>query len=200
MSPASRREDVLRAASELFYEEGFRAVGVDAIAERAGISKMTIYNHFGSKDELGAAYLLRRDEGIRQFIEGRVSELATEPRERLLAIFDAFAEQVERDAFRGCHLINAFVELTDRDHPARRVAVEQNERWRAYVLELARAAGLSEAEEFGDQLFLLLEGALVTAVMERSKEPMRRARRAAELLLLSHGADSKPSRRGRTKR
>lgn len=191
---------MLRAASELFYKEGFRAVGVDTIVERAGIAKMTLYKHFSSKDELSAAYLRSRDEGVRRFVEGRVAELATEPRERPLAIFDAFAEQVERDDFRGCHLINAIVELADRGHPARRVALEQNQRWRDYLIELARAATPRQAEELGNQLFLLLEGAFVTAVMERSPEPMRRARRAAELLLLSHGADSKPSRRGRAKR
>lgn len=187
---------MLRAASELFYKEGFRAVGVDTIVERAGISKMTLYKHFSSKDELSAAYLRSRDEGVRRLVEARVAELATEPLERLLAIFDAFAEQVERDDFRGCHLINALVELTDRDHPARRVAVEQNERWRAYVLELARATGLDRADELAGQLFLLLEGALVTAVMERSSEPMRRARGAAELLLSSQ-ADPAPAGRGR---
>lgn len=196
MNPASRREDVLRAASELFYEEGFRAVGVDAIAERAGVSKMTLYNHFASKDELAVAYLRSRDEAVRRFIEGRVDDLATEPRKRLLALFDAFAEQVERDDFRGCHLINALTELADRDHPARRVALEQSQRWRAYLLELAQAAGLRGAEELADQLFLLLEGAFVTAVMERSPEPMRRARRAAEPLL-SPRADPAPAGRGR---
>lgn len=199
MNPASRREDVLRAASELIYEKGIGAVSVDAIVERAGVAKMTLYNHFASKNELTVAYLRSRDEGVRRFIEGRVVELTTEPQERLLAIFDAFAEQVERDDFRGCHLINALVELADRDHPARRVALEQNQRWRAYLLELAQAAGLRGAEELADQLFLLLEGAFVAGVMERSSQPMRRARRAAELLL-SHGADSKPSRRGRAKR
>lgn len=183
MNPASRREDVLTAATELFYREGIRAVGVDTIVERAGIAKMTLYNHFSSKDELAVAYLQGRDEGVRRFIEGRVVELAAEPRERLLAIFDAFAEQVERDDFRGCHLINALAELADRDHPARRVALERNQRWRAYLLELAQAAGLREAEELADQLFLLLEGAFVAAVMERSSQPMRRARRAAGLLL-----------------
>ncbi len=187
MNAANRRDDLLTTATELFYREGIRPVGVDTIVQRSGVSKMTLYKHFRSKDDLAVAYLRRRDDGVRRAIEARVAELAPDPRDRPLAAFDAFAEQVERDDYRGCHLINALVEFPDGENPARRFALEQNARWQAYLVRLVREAGIPDAETLGDQLFLLLEGAFVTAAMERSSEPMGRSRRAAEALLTLGG-------------
>lgn len=191
MNRPSRREELLHTAAQLFYREGIRSVGVDTVVQRAGVSKMTLYHHFASKDELAVAYLARRDDGVHRFIEARVVELAPDPRHRPLAVFDAFAEQVERDGYRGCHLINTLVEFPERDHPARDFALDRNAAWRSYFVELVRAAGRPDPEELGDQLFLLVEGAFVTAAMERSSAPMRRARAAAEVLLSTNGADAR---------
>jgi AcrR family transcriptional regulator len=179
----TRRDDLLETATDLFYREGIRPVGVDTIVARSGVSKMTLYHQFGSKDDLAVAYLRRRDDAVHRFIEARVAELAPDPRDRPVAVFDAFAEQVERDNFRGCHLINSLVEFPAGDHPVRRFALDRNAQWRAYLGELVRAAGRPEADPVADQLFLLLEGAFVAAAMERDTEPMRRARLAAERLL-----------------
>jgi AcrR family transcriptional regulator len=193
MNAANRRDDLVTTATELFYREGIRPVGVDTIVERSGVSKMTLYKHFRSKDELAVAYLRRRDDVVRRVIEARVTELAPDPRDRPLVVFDAFAEQVERDGYRGCHLINALVEFPDGEHPARRFALEQNAGWREYLVRLVREAGIPDADTHGDQLFLLLEGAFVTAAMERSSEPMRRSRRAAEALITVGGGPAVPS-------
>lgn len=179
----SARDRILDAACQLFYREGIRAVGVDTIVQRAGVAKMTLYNHFKSKDELVAAYLERRDAEVRRWVVERVEKRAATPLERLLALFDVFAERVELDDFRGCHLINAYVELAAHEHPAGELARANNRLWRDYILELAREAGIADAEELAHRLFLILEGAFVTAVMDRTPEPMRRARRTAEALL-----------------
>jgi AcrR family transcriptional regulator len=196
MTPASRREDVLRTASELFYREGIRSVGIDRIIERAGVSKMTLYNHFSSKDDLAVAYLRRRDEAVHRFIEARVVELAPDPRHRPLAVFEAFAEQLARDNYRGCHLINTMIEFPDEDHPARQLALDLNHGWRAYVAELIRAAHLPEAEALAEEFFLLLEGAFVTGAMEGMPDSMNRARRAAEALLTeAQATDAGPAKR-----
>lgn len=187
MSRPSRREDLLQTAADLFYREGIRSVSVDTLVQRAGVSKMTLYHHFASKHELAVAYLRRRDEAVHRFIETRVVELAADPRQRPLAMFDAFAEQVERDGYRGCHLINTLVEFPELDHPAREFALDRNAVWRSFFVTLVQAAGHADAERLGGQLFLLLEGAFVTAAMERSSEPMGRARAAAEALLSVEG-------------
>jgi AcrR family transcriptional regulator len=183
MSPKSRREDVIDAAARLFYRKGIRSVGVDTIAESAGVSKMTLYNHFPSKDDLAAAYLRRRDESVHRFIEARVVELGSEPRDRPLAMFDAFAEQLERDNYRGCHLINALAEFPDEVHLIRHTAIDLNDDWRAYITQLLHAADFPRPEMLAEQLFLLLEGAFVTAAMEGKPNSMDRARQVAFILL-----------------
>lgn len=185
----SGRERILDAACELFYQEGIRSVGVNAMVARARVAKMTLYNNFESKDDLVVAYLERRDDEVRRWIKERVETPGRSPRERLLGIFDAFAERVEKDEFRGCHLINAFVELADRTHPAGELARQNNWLWCDYATALAREAGVVDPQAFGRQVFLLLEGAFVMSVMERSAEPMRQARATAEVLLAATDAE-----------
>jgi len=194
VTPKSRREDVIDAAARLFYREGIRSVGVDTIVESAGVSKMTLYNHFPSKDDLAAAYLRRRDESVHRFIEARVVELASDPRDGPLAMFDAFAEQLERDDYRGCHLINALAEFPDEVHLIRQTALNLNDNWRAYITQLLHAAHVSGAEMLAEQLFLLLEGAFVAAAMEGKPNSMHRARQAADILL-SQARSAGPVRR-----
>jgi AcrR family transcriptional regulator len=197
MKRPSRREELLQTAADLFYREGIRPVGVDRLVQRAGVSKMTLYHHFASKDELAVAYLARRDDAVHRFIEARVVELAPDPRQRPLAVFDAFAEQVKRDGYRGCHLINTLVEFPEPGHLARQFALDRNAAWRSYFVELVRGAGRPDAEQVGAQLFLLIEGAFVTAAMERSSESMRFARAAAEALLSARGTRPRRSREPR---
>lgn len=171
-------ERLLEAASELFYREGIRAVGVDTISERAGVSKRTLYNRFGGKDELVAEYLRRRDERWRVYLQG-VSERVVEPKEKLLAVFGAYGEWLVGEGFRGCAFANAAAEIPDPDHPARVVARKHKEGVREYLAALAKEAGLSEPEPLAERLMILLEGATATAAMRRSGEPLGVARSVA---------------------
>ena len=116
----------MEAASELFYREGIGAVGVDTISERAGVSKRTLYNRFGGKDELVAEYLRRRDERWRAYLRG-VTEGVEDPGEKLLAVFGAYGEWLAGRDFRGCPFANAAAEIPDPDHPARVVARRHKE-------------------------------------------------------------------------
>lgn len=176
-------ERVLEAASELFYREGIRAVGVDTVVERSGVAKMTLYKHFGSKDELVAAYLRRREARWREWLTDAVESRADSPRERLLAVFDALGEWMAGDEFRGCASINATVELADPGHPARVAAKEYKEWMRSYLKRLAAEAGAGEPEEIAERMLILLDGATVTAVMQTSREPIRQAKAMAEAVL-----------------
>ena len=171
-------ERLLEAASELFYREGIRAVGVDTISERAGVSKRTLYNRFGGKDELVAEYLRRRDESWRKYLQ-EVTDGVAEPREKLLAVFGAYAEWLVGADFRGCAFANATAELPDPDHPARVVARRHKDGVRERLTALAREAGFDEPETLAERLLLLLEGATATAAMRRSGEPLDVARSTA---------------------
>src|SRR6476646_6002058 len=87
----SARERLLAAANELFYNEGMHTVGIDRVIEHAGVAKASLYNTFGSKDELVRAYLETRHASVTRRITHAVARYDT-PRERLLAVFEGQGE------------------------------------------------------------------------------------------------------------
>lgn len=177
------RERILDAASSAFYRQGIRAVGVDAVIADAGVAKATLYRHFPSKDALVLAFLERRDRRWRAWFEEAVERLAPDPSDRPLAVFDALAEWFRSDDFRGCAFINAAVEITDPAHPAR-AAVRDHERLLAeHLVRLCRETDLADPSGCAAALLLLVEGAIVCALVEESPQPAARARAAARRLL-----------------
>lgn len=175
---------ILEAASELFYRDGIRAVGVDTIAGESGVTKMTLYKHFGSKDRLVAAYLHSRDERWRDWVLRFVGERLGGPVERVSAVFDALGEWLEsQHGMRGCAFVNASVEIADQEHPAQDVIRGQKLWMRDYLERLVVEAGVEEPEKIADQLFMIFEGATITAVMRTAGESVERAKDAARILL-----------------
>jgi AcrR family transcriptional regulator len=176
-------ERILTAASTLFYEQGIRAVGVDAIAMAAEVTKKTLYDRFGSKDRLIAAYLDRRNRVWHAFLDEQLEQRRPGgPEEVILAVFAALTDWLA-ESRRGCGFINASVELAAPDHPAMPVIVGQKQWLRAEFVAQAKLAGFAEVEELADRLLLLHEGALVSfrvAAMEHAPEVAERA--AADLL------------------
>ncbi|MEV8378566.1 helix-turn-helix domain-containing protein [Kribbella sp. NPDC056861] len=181
LTPAGER--ILAAASTLFYERGIRTVGVDAIAEAADVTKKTLYDRFGSKDKLIAAYLERRNRVWHAFLDDQLTERRpASPEEMILALFAALTDWMA-ESRRGCGFINASVELAAPDHPAMPVIVAQKQWMRAEFLAQAVVGGFERVEELADRLLLLHEGALVcfrVAAMEDAPEVAHRA--AADLL------------------
>ncbi|TCN40922.1 TetR family transcriptional regulator [Kribbella orskensis] len=181
LTPAGER--ILTAASTLFYEQGIRAVGVDTIANAADVTKKTLYDRFGSKDNLIAAYLERRNRVWHVFLDEQLARLRPgTPEEVILALFTALTEWMA-ESRRGCGFINASVELAAPDHPAMPVIVAQKRWMRAEFVAQAKLAGFDRVEELADRLLLLHEGALVSyrvAAMEHAPEVAYRA--AADLL------------------
>jgi AcrR family transcriptional regulator len=175
-------ERLLEAASDLFYREGIRAVGVDTISAEAGVSKRTLYNRFGGKDDLVAEYLRRRDERWRGYLQEQ-TEGVVDPREKLLAVFEAYEEWLVGEDLRGCAFANAAAEIPDPNHPARIVAQRHKEGVREQLDALAKEAGYDEPEPLAERLLLLLEGAAATAAMRRSGEPLEVAHSVALELL-----------------
>jgi AcrR family transcriptional regulator len=159
----SPRERILAVASDLFYRHGIRAVGVEAVAEAAQTNKMTLYRHFPSKDELVAEYLRREVEKANANWARREAAHPGDPLGQVRAWFTDIVGFVATGDDRGCPLANAAVELPDKGHPARRVVEAYKTGVRKRVTGLCAAAGLSDPELLADELFLLLEGARVTA-------------------------------------
>jgi AcrR family transcriptional regulator len=177
----SARERLLAAANELFYAEGVQTVGIDRIIEHAGVAKASLYNSFGSKEELVRAYLEARHAAS----TGRITAAMaghTDPRDKLLAIFDAQGEQAARPDFRGC----AFVAASAEARPGGCVekAADDYRGWvRTLLTELAEQAGAAEPAELAGQLYLLYDGSMLAARMDRNPAAAVTARAAAAVLL-----------------
>ena len=180
------RERILAAARELFYRDGIRAVGVEAVAAAAGTNKMTLYRHFASKDALVAEYLrsLARDAG--QFWDDLAAAHPGDPRGQLRGWLAAMQAHVLDADQRGCALANAAIELPEKDHPARRVIEEFKAEQRDRLVALCGAGGIAEPELLADELFLLLEGARVSAQSSGPQGPASRLVRMGEALIASH--------------
>ena len=177
---------ILAAAAELFYRHGIRAVGVEAIAEAAGTNKMTLYRHFQSKDELVAEYL-RQSAKAADSCWDQLEKL--HPGDELAQLgtwFREVAEHVADSDQRGCALANAAIELPEKTHPARRVIEEYKAAVRSRLVRLAQTAGLREPEMLADELFLLLEGARVSAQSGGTDGLGGRLARMGENLMAAH--------------
>ena len=157
------RERILAVAADLFYRHGIRAVGVDAVAEAAGTNKMTLYRHFVSKDDLVAEYLRRLAEQASTCWDKLAAQHPGDARAQLRAWLKEMASHVASGDERGCPLANAAIELPEKNHPARRVIETFKNAQRDRIIALCAAAELAEPELLADELFLLLEGARVTA-------------------------------------
>ncbi|WP_413160421.1 TetR/AcrR family transcriptional regulator [Capilliphycus salinus ALCB114379] len=177
------RDRILATASELFYKEGVQNVGIDRIIAESGVAKMSLYNHFKSKDALIAAWLQQQDESWRTWFQEAVERLATEPEERVLAIFDALQECFEQPDFRGCAFLNSAVELVDPKHPGYQVSLDHQQANFDYILSLVKAANLPNAEQLTQQLVILVVGATVVAMMERNSKAALHAKQAASALI-----------------
>jgi AcrR family transcriptional regulator len=175
------RERLLAAANELFYNEGVHTVGIDRVIEQAGVAKASLYNTFGSKDELVRAYLETRHASVTQRIMQAVDRYDT-PRERLLAVFEGQGELFAQPDYRGCAFARASAESHPGD-PAERAA-EGYRRWvRDLLTELAAQAGASEPEVLARQLHLLYDGSGQAARMDHDLAAAAAARAAAADLL-----------------
>ena len=178
------RERILDAAYELFTRHGIGQVGVDAILARSDAAKASLYGNFRSKTGLALAVLDRREElWTRNWMEAEVNRRATDPRQKLLAIFDAYDEWFRRKDFEGCTFLNTLLEAKTGG-PIHRAAARHLAVIRAFYAGLAEQAGLAETEKFTQVWHILTKGAIVSA-QEGNQDAARDAKRGARLVLES---------------
>ena len=181
--PRDARDRILEAAYELFSRRGIQAVGIDAVIERSGVARQTLYRHFSSKQDLVLAFLeLREDLWTRSWLQAEAESRASDPADRLLAIFDVFDQWFRRPEFEGCTFINVMLEHTEAAHPVRRAGVAYLAGIRNFLEGLARQAGIDDAEGFARKWHILMKGSIVAAG-EGDQEAARRARAIAGLVL-----------------
>ncbi|MFE0172096.1 TetR/AcrR family transcriptional regulator [Streptomyces sp. NPDC059002] len=185
MTPGARR--ALDAAGRLFYERGIHAVGVDLIAAEAGVTKKTLYDRFGSKEQLVVEYLADRDERWRAFLAPYLADAGT-ARARILAVFDASRDWAEGRSSKGCSMVNAHAEISDPVHPAYAVITGQKTWMLALFTDLAREIAPRGAQHLGRTLMLLHEGGLVAHGLRIFPGAVDQARADAEELLRAAAA------------
>ncbi|MHA6759410.1 TetR/AcrR family transcriptional regulator [Streptacidiphilus sp. PAMC 29251] len=176
----SARERLLAAADDLFYREGVQSVGIDRIVQQAGVAKASLYNLFGSKEELVQAYLDARHANTREQVERALTRFRT-PRERLLGVFDAQGQLFTEPDFNGCAHMTASAEA--QPGSPTQCAADRYRHWvRAMFTDLAREAGVADADGLARQLHLLYDGAGVSARMDHDPSAATTARAAAAAL------------------
>lgn len=177
------RGRILDAAYELFSRNGIQSVGIDAVISRSGVARQTLYRHFASKQDLVLAFLERREQvWTRRWLEEEVRRRATDPRARLLVIFDVFDEWFRRSDFEGCSFINVMLEHPDPADPVHRASVSYLAGIRGFLEELVREAGIADARDFARQWHILMKGSIVAAG-EGDRDAARRAKQIGALLL-----------------
>lgn len=179
----SRRDHLMEVARDLFMEHGFHGTGIDRILGEAGVSKKTLYTHFRSKDELILAVLKQHDSAFRNSFMRQVEQKSSEPRDRLMAIFDVAEAWFDAPNFFGCVFINAVGEYSAEDTPVRSACRDYKKQITDFIIRLAKDADVKEPKVLGDQLSLLLEGAIVTAHVSDKEQAVRAAKSAASVLI-----------------
>ncbi len=177
------RERLIAAAYELFSTQGVQATGVDAIIDVSAVARQTMYRHFASKQDLVLAFLERREElWTKGWLVAEVERRASDPEERLLVIFDVFDEWFRRSDYEGCSFINVMVEHPDRTHPVHRASAAYLAGIRHFLEDLARRAGIADAENFAREWHILMKGSIIAAG-EGDREAAQRAKKLGRMAL-----------------
>jgi AcrR family transcriptional regulator len=182
-SASPKRAHLLETAWRLFYGDGYRTVGIDTLLAEANVAKMTLYNHFSSKDELIVAVIKKRSEEILTELAAAVEAAGKSPKRRLLSIFDWLEVLFGSRDFSGCAFIRAISEYPDTNHPVHRAAWAYKRAEREMLVRLSREAGAKNPAALADNLRLLIDGALVAAHATGKTGSAKAARAAAADLL-----------------
>ncbi|WP_341316534.1 TetR/AcrR family transcriptional regulator [Paraburkholderia sp. IMGN_8] len=166
----SARERILATASDLFYREGIRAIGVDTVVERSGVSKTSLYRVFDSKDALISAFAAEKDRLFWAWWDDVEEKHAEDPRALLDALLSGIAKRIAHPAFRGCPFLNLMTEFPDDNHPGRVIARDNKEEMRARLATIVARLGVGDPNRTASQIALLINGAYVTGLMAESAD------------------------------
>ncbi|MFY2836465.1 TetR/AcrR family transcriptional regulator [Achromobacter xylosoxidans] len=181
--PPLAADRIRQTAREMFYRDGIRAVGVDAIVNQAGVTKPSLYRSFSSKDELAAAYLRDYDAEFWARFNAACDAHPGDPQAQLRAYLSGLSVRAVQSGYRGCGLTNAAVEYPEAGHPAREVAVAHKLELRRRLTAMAAEMGAPDAQALGDGLLLLIEGAFVSSQLFGEGGPAGRVADMADMMI-----------------
>jgi AcrR family transcriptional regulator len=177
---------VFEAARDLFYHRGIRAVGVDEIVCKAGVTKPSLYRAFASKDELIAACLVESGREGRAALCAAIDDAGGDPRDQLRAIVRFYAAKVAAPDFRGCPMSNTAVEIPEPGHPGRTVLESCKADMRTIVVDISRRLDIARPEELADGLVLIIEGGMSAHHIFGSQGPCAAMVATSDALIDAH--------------
>lgn len=183
--PSAARARLIDTATRLFYEEGIHAVGVDRIIDEAAVTRATLYNQFGGKENLVLAYLRNEDEILRAMF-AEAGETVTDPGQLVDAVIEGIAADIRLRHTRGCPFINAAAEYPDADGAVRRLIDEHREWFRSTLQAVAEQAGLESAADVAASLVLLRDAALVGGYLDGDERVTPAFERTARSVVAAH--------------
>lgn len=191
---STTRAKLVSVAHDLFYREGFHAVGLDRILSEVGVTKTTFYHHFTSKEDLVLETLRHHDrwwqETFRQMLRRHGGD---SPRGQLMAVGDALAELFGGNDYNGCIFINVAVQFPLVHDPAHQLAALHKSAMEDILREIAGYAGAADAEALAEELAIVLEGAYVTQQVARRERTIEITRRLVKRLVDAHLPQPEPA-------
>jgi AcrR family transcriptional regulator len=183
-APSPTAQRIVDAATKLFYSEGIGRVSVDAVAEKAGLTKRTLYYHFRSKDDLIAAYLEGRDQPSLKQLSGWFEAQEGAPDQKVEAIFTNLARVATHPKWKGCGFLRTVAELAAMPgHPAVKAGSHHKARFEAWLADALSGLGVTDAEAPAREIVLLLDGAFSVMLVHRNVAYIEAAGRAAAMLV-----------------
>lgn len=182
------RQKILDCSSKLFYKNGYRSTGVQAVAEACNVTKATLYHHFKDKDELieeSLKYL--SDKHRRGYMEAWARE-KDNPVDKLTVLFDEMAASFKDAEFYGCPFINAAGEYSNRSAPARRVCEQHYAFLISHLEQFAREAKLRAPEELAEGIAAIIAGAYTAWFVGGMSNSAATGKEAALMLIARHMA------------
>jgi AcrR family transcriptional regulator len=180
---SAKRNHLLATARRLFYQDGYRVVGIDTLLAEAKVAKMTLYNHFASKEDLIVAVIEQQDREVREALAAAVESAGRSPVRQLAAVFDWLKGWFESADFKGCAFIRACSEYPETDHPIHQAALRHKQAVNGMLAQIATGAGAKNPAELANALSLLVDGAILAAHSTGSSASATAARGAAATLL-----------------
>jgi AcrR family transcriptional regulator len=200
VSAASTKDRIVKAAARLFYEEGIRSVSVDSVAEKAGVTKKTLYYHFRGKDDLIAAYLQSQDQPTLDLYARWFTETGGSVADKVRGLFTKFGEAASHPRWRGCGFMRTVAELASTPgHPAVKAGAAHKKRFEQWLADVFAAHGIEERQELARQIVLLLDGAATVMLVHRDAAYVKAASDLAAARVEAAAAErpAKPSRLAR---
>lgn len=187
MTALATRDRIIDIALDLYYQHGFHATGLDRVIKEVGVTKTTLYNHFESKDHLVLAVIEKRDAWWQDTFRSEILRRGGEdPVAQLRCVFDVLRDWFATDGFNGCLFISAASEFPSPHDPAHKAAKANVDAIRAAIVEVATKAGIQEPDAFAQQFNLIVEGTIVTEVIDRDGSAADTAVQLANMLIALH--------------